>query len=48
MAGEMKIGIKLGLCFYLTLSVYAVCLAQKPELVVQTGHSTMVDTIAFH
>lgn len=36
----------LGLTFALCLSVGVVC-AQKPELVVQTGHSNIIDRLAF-
>ncbi|MGH9881170.1 MAG: WD40 repeat domain-containing protein [Pyrinomonadaceae bacterium] len=42
----MKSGIHL-LCLCIMLSVGAVCLAQKAELVVQTGHSGSIESVAF-
>ena len=43
----MKIPIQLLLCSCLLLFACAVGWAQKPELVVQTGHSTTLATLAF-
>src|SRR5918999_38738 len=43
----MKSRIQFILCIYLILLVAAVCRAQKAELVVQTGHSQGVTSVAF-
>src|SRR5882724_7512154 len=43
----MKSRLQLISCLHLVLFLGAVCQAQKAELVVQTGHSNSVDSVAF-
>jgi WD40 repeat protein len=43
----MKSRIQFILCIDLVLILTAVCWAQKPELVVQTGHSSSVNSVTF-